>query len=92
MDYVRPLTWYFAFETGVLCFAACQSVGCDAPNFRNIVSRAIVWLLCFDVDVNDVRIGTNVLADPQFAAVNLNSYIELCYGQQYCENCNATKR
>lgn len=90
--HVRPLTWYIAFETGIFCFAACQSVGCDTPNFCNIISGAILWLLCFDVNVNDVWIGANVLADPQFAAINLNSYIELCYGQQYCNDCNATKR
>lgn len=92
LKHLRPLTRNFAFETCIFRFGTRQSVGGDAPHFRHIVTRTIVRLLRFDVDVTDIWIGTHVLANSQLAAINFNRCIEIDCGQQYGDDCNATKR
>lgn len=81
---LRPSTRKFTFETRISRFATRQSIGCNAPHTRHIVSRASVRLLRVDVDVTDVRIGTQILADAQPTAIDFDG----AYFDQRKQNAN----
>lgn len=60
---IRPSTWDFPFETGVLRFRAGDPIGSYTPNFSNIVFGTLERLLRLWIDVIYVRIWTHVLPD-----------------------------